>query len=273
MKSFRHSITALTVTTAMAIAAVPATAQVAPDAPITEGELPTNLPLGTEYHTQGDITYHWNPVAQLWVYDIADVNVEANAELEAQNADILQAIAADGGEGLVLPQDQDAPTEGEEPVDPDAPAEGEEPVDPDAPAEGEESDNPSSDEGSSDPGTIAGIALPAALIIGGIMWYLNQDGRTYVQDPSSVDREPTAEEQAASDQMLEDNADEVMQQAEAAQGDKAEADAAGSPDAASDGRGMAAETGNNTLPRALVGLVLTSLLGAAAFAARRRFLA
>lgn len=36
---------------------------------------------------------------------------------------------------------------------------------------------------------------------------------------------------------------------------------------------MAAETGNNTLPRALAGLALASVLAVAGFAARRRFFA
>lgn len=117
---------------------------------------------------------------------------------------------------------------------------------------------------------IAGIALPAALIIGGIMWYLNKDGKTYVQNQSRVDAAPTADEKAASEKMLNENVEEVVKQAEAAQaGDPA---ATGGQAAAGD-RGMAAETGNNTVPRALAGIALMSILGAVAFAARRRLFA
>lgn len=40
--------------------------------------------------------------------------------------------------------------------------------------------------GGSSAGSLLGIILPAALIIGGIMWWLNHDGKTYIQDSSRV---------------------------------------------------------------------------------------
>ncbi len=46
------------------------------------------------------------------------------------------------------------------------------------------------------------MALPAALIIGDITWYLSQDGKTYVKDEARKNPQPTAEEKAASEQML-----------------------------------------------------------------------
>ena len=59
---------------------------------------------------------------------------------------------------------------------------------------------------------LAWLALPAALVIGGITWYLSQDGKTYVKDEARNGQEPTAEEKAASEQMLSANKDEVVAQ-------------------------------------------------------------
>lgn len=111
---------------------------------------------------------------------------------------------------------------------------------------------------------LAWLALPAALIIGGITWYLSQDGKTYVKDEARKNQQPTAEEKAASEQMLNANKDEVM-----AQGGKL-ADGAKTTGAT---RGMAAETGSNTVARGLAGLAVAAMVAAAAFAARRKFFA
>lgn len=111
---------------------------------------------------------------------------------------------------------------------------------------------------------LAWLALPAALIIGGITWYLSQDGKTYVKDEARKNQEPTAEEKAASDQMLNANKDKVM-----AQGGKL-ADGAKTTDST---RGMSAETGSNTVARGLAGLAVAAMVAAAAFAARRKFFA
>lgn len=59
---------------------------------------------------------------------------------------------------------------------------------------------------------LAWLAIPAALVIGGITWYLSQDGTTYVKDEARNGQEPTAEEKAASEQMLNANKDEVVAQ-------------------------------------------------------------
>lgn len=108
------------------------------------------------------------------------------------------------------------------------------------------------------------MALPAALIIGGITWYLSQDGKTYVKDEARKNQQPTAEEKAASEQMLNANKNEVI-----AQGGKL-ADGAKTTGAT---RGMAAETGSNTVARGLAGLAVAAMVAAAAFAARRKFFA
>ncbi|AEX70183.1 hypothetical protein ACQXZL_08445 [Corynebacterium diphtheriae] len=111
---------------------------------------------------------------------------------------------------------------------------------------------------------LAWLALPAALIIGGITWYLSQDGKTYVKDEARKNQEPTAEEKAASEQMLNANKDKVM-----AQGGKL-ADGAKTTGTT---RGMSAETGSNTVARGLAGLAVAVMVAAAAFAARRKFFA
>ncbi|QNE88927.1 hypothetical protein H0194_07525 [Corynebacterium incognita] len=124
--------------------------------------------------------------------------------------------------------------------------------------EGTEGEAPS---GSSvSPELALGIALPAALLIGGVMWYLNQDGSTYVTDEARISSKPTKEEKKASDEMLKNNEGKVKAQAEAEAGD-----------VNADSRGIAAETGSNTVARGLAALALASLLGAVAFVARRRF--
>ncbi|MFS0333556.1 hypothetical protein ACOI93_06335 [Corynebacterium striatum] len=110
---------------------------------------------------------------------------------------------------------------------------------------------------------LAWLALPAALIIGGITWYLSQDGKTYVKDEARKNQQPTAEEKAASEQMLNANKDEVM-----AQGGKLAEGAA--PAAA---RGMSAETGSNSVAQALAALAVAAMVAAGAFAARRKFFA
>ncbi|CAB0610489.1 hypothetical protein CIP107546_01540 [Corynebacterium diphtheriae] len=111
---------------------------------------------------------------------------------------------------------------------------------------------------------LAWLALPAALIIGGITWYLSQDGKTYVKDEARKNQEPTAEEKAASEQLLNANKDKVM-----AQGGKL-ADGAKTTGTT---RGMSAETGSNTVARGLAGLAVAAMVAAAAFAARRKFFA
>lgn len=124
---------------------------------------------------------------------------------------------------------------------------------------------------------LAWLALPAALVIGGITWYLSQDGKTYVKDEARKGQEPTAEEKAASEQMLNANKDEVVAQGgKLAEGDAAQVGAPAAP-AAGEGtdsvRGMAAETGSNSVAQALAALAVAAMVAAGAFAARRKFFA
>ena len=124
---------------------------------------------------------------------------------------------------------------------------------------------------------LAWLALPAALVIGGITWYLSQDGKTYVKDEARKGQEPTAEEKAASEQMLNANKDEVVAQGgKLAEGDAAQAGAPAAPaagESADSVRGMAAETGSNSVAQALAALAVAAMVAAGAFAARRKFFA
>ncbi|CAQ04272.1 hypothetical protein [Corynebacterium urealyticum] len=114
---------------------------------------------------------------------------------------------------------------------------------------------------------LAWLALPAALIIGGIVYHLMKDGQTYTPDEGRKNEDPTAEEKAASDKLLGENKDEVIAQggqlAEGAQG----------ADAAATDRGIAAETGSNAAARGLAALAVVAMVAAGAFAASRKLFA
>lgn len=102
-----------------------------------------------------------------------------------------------------------------------------------------------------------GAAVAVPLIIGGIAYWLNQDGKTLVPSQDRVNAQPTEAERAESDRIRAENPEQV---------------AALEAAAAAEARGIAAETGSNTLARTLFGLVIALALGAAAFVAGRRFL-
>lgn len=130
----------------------------------------------------------------------------------------------------------------------------------------EEGDDPSS-ESDFDKKQLAWLALPAALVIGGVTWYLSQDGKTYVKSQEAAQQgTPTAEEKAASEQMLNANKNEVIAQG----GQVADNTAAQAP---AQSRGISAETGSNTVARGLAALAFAAMIAAGAFAARRKFFA
>lgn len=108
-------------------------------------------------------------------------------------------------------------------------------------------------------GAIAGIAAAAVvpIVIAGVTYYLNQDGQTLVGSSDRVNQEPTPEEKAESDRLRAEHGDEIAAQQEAA---------------VETSRGVAAETGSNTLARTLFALLVAVVLGSAAFVAGRRFL-
>lgn len=130
-----------------------------------------------------------------------------------------------------------------------------------------EEDEDSSSESDFDKKQLAWLALPAALVIGGVTWYLSQDGKTYVKSQEAAQQgTPTAEEKAASEQMLNANKDEVIAQG----GQVADNTAAQAP---AQSRGISAETGSNTVARGLAALAFAAMIAAGAFAARRKFFA
>lgn len=112
---------------------------------------------------------------------------------------------------------------------------------------------------------LAWLALPATLIIGGIIWHLANDGKTYVQDENSKDA-PSEEEKAASDKMLAENKDEVIAQGGQLAGE-------GAADESASDRGMLAQTGSNTAARGLAALAVVAMIAAGAFAVRRKLFA
>lgn len=122
------------------------------------------------------------------------------------------------------------------------------------------------------------IALPAVLAIGGLTYYLNADGKTYVTDLARINEPPTDAEVKDSNALLAENAAEVARQGLAtskAAGQapvEAQQQAAPAQTPVAEQRGIAAETGSNTLVRALFALVVASIIGAAVFAYGRRFL-
>ncbi|WP_288832565.1 hypothetical protein [uncultured Corynebacterium sp.] len=115
----------------------------------------------------------------------------------------------------------------------------------------------------SDAARLALVALPAVLIIGGISYYLNQDGRTYVDSSSRTSSAPTAQERASSESLLSSNRHEVQRQSQAAPSIQVAANRQEA--AAPQVRGISAETGSNSLAKGLVALLIASVLGAAAF--------
>lgn len=132
----------------------------------------------------------------------------------------------------------------------------------DYPINGESEAEPTSTE--FDKKQLAWLALPAALIIGGVTWYLAKDGKTYVKSEEAAQKDaPSAEEKAASEKMLQENKDEVIAQG----GQVAEGTAAQTP---AQSRGISAETGSNTVARGLAALAIAAMIAAGAVVARRK---
>ena len=122
-------------------------------------------------------------------------------------------------------------------------------------------------------GQIAGIvagALAGTLIIGGIVYKLVKDkqGNLVYVPEDKAGQEPTAEDKAASDKLISENADEIKRQTASAEKMGEEVVQVDGADAAD--RGVNAETGNNVLAKGLIGLLLASIMGAAIFAYGRR---
>ena len=192
------------------------------------------------------------------------------------------AVAGLIGSGVVRDQPSDQPTGEPVPTDPEttetpaeAPAETpvEAPSPDNAPEEplGAEDVNPASDT----PVAHGLVKFPPVLTLDGKTFFLNKDGHTFVADVARVNADVTPEETADSNAMIQANAGEIGRQgleAARAAGEAVEA-AVNSEIAtpyAAPARGLEAETGSNTVARALFALVLAGAVGAGFFAFARR---
>ena len=195
------------------------------------------------------------------------------------------AVAGLIGSGVIRDQPSDQPTGEPVPTDPEttetpaeAPAETpvEAPSPDNAPEEplGAEDVNPASE----DPVAHGLVKFPPVLTLDGKTFFLNKDGHTFVADVARVNADVTPEETADSNAMIQANAGEIGRQgleAARAAGEAVEAAVNGETATpyAAPARGLEAETGSNTVARALFALVLAGALGAGFFAfARRRLI-
>ena len=196
------------------------------------------------------------------------------------------AVAGLIGSGVIRDQPADQPTGEPVPTDPEAteatetpaetPTEAPVPSPENAPEEplGAEDVDPADD----NPVAHGLVKFPPVLTLDGKTYFLNKDGHTFIADVARVNADVTPEETAESEAMIQANAGEIGRQgleAARAAGEAVEAavnDEIASPYAAP-ARGLEAETGSNTVARALFALALASALGAGFFAfARRRLI-
>lgn len=193
------------------------------------------------------------------------------------------AVAGLIGSGVIRDQPADQPTGEPVPTDPEAteatetpaetPTEAPVPSPENAPEEplGAEDVDPADD----NPVAHGLVKFPPVLTLDGKTYFLNKDGHTFVADVTRVNADVTPEETAESEAMIQANAGEIGRQgleAARAAGEAVEAavnDEIASPYAAP-ARGLEAETGSNTVARALFALVLAGALGAGFFAYARR---
>ena len=167
--------------TAVASAQIPAPAELTVD--------------GVTYQKQADGSYqHRNENGEL------DGTTKLTAEQAQWAWEQQQAQAADAEA-----PEEDAPTTTSvmaPDMDMAATGEATAPSSVDYPINGESEAEPTSTE--FDKKQLAWLALPAALIIGGVTWYLAKDGKTYVKSEEAAQKDaPSAEEKAASEKMLQ----------------------------------------------------------------------
>ncbi|MBU5654573.1 hypothetical protein KPA07_06565 [Corynebacterium aurimucosum] len=226
------------------------------------------IPAPAEFELEG-VTYRQQPDG-----NYLSVNELGQTPLSKDQAQAAWENSAEYQELL-----KETSNQGEDPAEGEGPAEGENPAEDEDPSnneggsnEGDNSSNedPSSSESDFDKKQLAWLALPAALVIGGVTWYLAKDGKTYVKSQEAAQKDaPTTEEKAASEQMLQENKDEVIAQG----GQLADSTAAQTPaQAPAQSRGISAETGSNTVARALAALAFAAMIAAGAAVARRKLI-
>lgn len=270
-------------TRAAAVATAAAGALLAVPVAATAQDLPAET---TDVHGE---QYFLNEEGSHYVRTLQEA-AQPYAQLDSgqQERAVAVADAAVAGlidSGVIRDQPADQPTGEPVPTDPEttetsAEATAETPVEapsPDkAPEEplGAEDVNPASD------GPVAHglVKFPPVLTLDGKTFFLNKDGHTFVADVARVNADVTPEETAESNAMIQANAGEIGRQgleAARAAGEAVEAAVNGeiATPYAAPARGLEAETGSNTVARALFALALASVLGAAFFAfARRRLI-
>lgn len=277
----------------IAHAAVAATAAVAlTAAPAVTASAQESLPAQTQ-DARGD-TYYLNREGTYYVRTLQEAAKPYaqldSAQQEKAVAVLDAAVAGLIGTGVIRDQPADQPT-GATPApvptaaETQAPTAAESPApatttatattattaspDPATTAKAPEQAVGTSDVDPSNPAPVAAglVKFPPVLVLAGTTYYLNKDGHTFVADISRVNADVTPEETAQSEALVQANAGEVGKQGLEAARAGGEADVA-TPYAAA--RGLEAETGSNTLVRALFALVLAGALGAAFFGVARR---
>ncbi|MDK8879114.1 hypothetical protein [Corynebacterium sp. MSK008] len=189
------------------------------------------------------------------------------------------AVAGLIGSGVIRDQPADQPTGEPVPTDPEAtetPAEAPAEASVEAPSPENAAEQPLGAEdvnpASGDPVAHGLVKFPPVLTLNGETFFLNKDGHTFVADITRVNADVTPEEAAESEAMIQANAGEIGRQgleAARAAGEAVVDKQIANPYAAP-ARGLEAETGSNTVARALFALVLASALGAGFFAFARR---
>lgn len=259
MKRFSQSLTAVAMAGALALGgATVAQAQI--PATETDSADATNIPApATKQDDEGNTWYQSTQDPSVYVKDPNKANEPITDEMRA---DYNKAFGVPTEEGIPAPatkKDKFGNTCYQHLQDPNVyvkdPNKVNEPITDEMRAECQEFDKKQ----------LAWLALPAALIIGGIVWHLANDGKTYVKDENSKEA-PSAEEKAASDKMLQNNKDEVIAQGGQLAGQ-------GAADESANDRGMLAQTGSNTAARGLAALAVVAMIAAGAFAVRRKLFA
>lgn len=256
----------------IAHAAVAATAAVAlTAAPAVTASAQKSLPAQTQ-DSRGD-TYYLNQEGTYYVRTLQEAAKPYaqldSAQQEKAVAVLDAAVAGLIGTGVIRDQPADQPTGATPaPATTTATATTASP-DPATTAKAPEQAVGTSDVDPSNPAPVAAglVKFPPVLVLAGTTYYLNKDGHTFVADISRVNADVTPEETAQSEALVQANAGEVGKQGLEAARAGGEADVA-TPYAAA--RGLEAETGSNTLVRALFALVLAGALGTAFFGFARR---
>ena len=217
------------------------------------GELPATIEIDGK-------TFYLHENKQLYVTDSSKWNtpvdeIPADQKLDASTLGLEALAGEDDGKGENPAPNPDKDLEGKNP-------EGKNP-------EGKDPETGSSLTNGQIAGIVAG-ALAGTLIIGGIVYKLVKDkqGNLVYVPENKAGQEPTAEDKAASDKLISENADEIKRQTASAEKMGEEVVQIDGAEAAD--RGVNAETGNNVLAKGLIGLLLASIMGAAIFAYGRR---